>query len=55
MTGGMAYTPSHTNVCEISSYISYADITPNMLKLCKVTKLKVLFPVLVSVFHSVQF
>ena len=26
-----------------------------MLKLCKFTKVKVLFPVLVSVFHSVQF
>ena len=26
-----------------------------MLKLCKFTKIKVLFPVLVSVFHSVQF
>ena len=32
-----------------------ADITPNMLKLCKVTKVKVLFPVLVSVSLSVQF
>ena len=58
MTGGMTYTPSHANVCkifQISSYISQTDITPTKLKLCKVTKVKVLFPVLVSGFHSVQF
>ena len=54
MTGGMAYTPSHTNVCKFfhfSTYIFSVDVTPGMLKLCRVTKVKVLFLVLVSVFY----
>ena len=36
MTGGIRHTPSHTNAC---------------LKLCRVTKVKVLFLVLVYVFN----
>ena len=58
MTGGMTYNPQSyksRQICQISSYISLADIAPNMLKLRKVTKVNVLFPVLLSVFHSVQF
>ena len=53
MTGGMHYTPSHTNVCNLQflTYISSADITPEMLKLCRVTKAKVFFLVLVYVFN----
>ena len=35
VTGGKRHTPSHTNVCE--SFIFQADITPDMLKLCRVT------------------
>ena len=34
-----------------STYIFSADITPDMLKLCRVTKAKVLFLVLVYVFN----
>ena len=42
--------------CEIyrrlfSTYIFSGDIIPEMLKLCRVTKLKVFFPVLVYVFN----
>ena len=54
MTGGMHYTPSHTNVCncfQFSTYIFSDDIIPEMLKLCRVTKLNVFFPVLVYVFN----
>ena len=54
MTGGIRNTPSHTNVCKFfyfSTYIFSADITPDMLKLCRVTKVKVLFLVLVYVFN----
>ena len=54
MTGGIHHTPSHTNVCKFlfffSTYIFSADITPDMLKLCRVTN-KVLFLVLVCVFN----
>ena len=51
MTGGIRHTPSHTNVCkffifQLTLFFS-ADITPDMLKLCRVTKLKGLFLVLV--------
>ena len=42
MTGDIRHTPSHT---------FSADITPDMLKLCRVTKAKVLFLVLVYVFN----
>ena len=34
-----------------STYIFSADIAPDMLKLCRVTKVKVLFLVLVYVFN----
>ena len=50
MTGGIRHTPSHTNVCK-SIYIFSADITPDMLNLCRVTKVKVLFLVPVYVFR----
>ena len=36
---------------QFSTYIFSADITPEMLKLCRVTKVKVLFLVLVYVFN----
>ena len=42
------------NVCnffQFSTYIFSDDIIPEMLKLCRVTKLKVFFPVLVYVFN----
>ena len=54
MTGGVHYTPSHTNVCkffQFSIYMFSADITPEMLKLCRVTKVKVFFLVLVYFFN----
>ena len=49
MTGGI-----HTNVCKFfifTTYIFSADVTPDMLKLCRVTNVKVLFLVLVYVFN----
>ena len=62
MTGGMAHNPSHRNVCKFvkfhfSTYIFPADVTPNMLKLCKVrgTKLKVLSLFLVPIFIQFNF
>ena len=51
---GLHYTPSHTNVCKIFNFATYifsADISPEMLKLGRVTKVKVLFLVLVFVFN----
>ena len=54
MTGGIRHTPSHTNVCNIfhfSTYIFSADIAPDMLKRFRVTKVKVLFLVLIYVFN----
>ena len=53
MTGGIRHTPSHTNVCKFffSTYIFSADITPDKLKLCRVTKVKVHFLGLVYVFN----
>ena len=47
-------SPSHTNVCiffQLSTYISSADITPEILKLGRVTKVKVFFLALVYVFN----
>ena len=44
MTGGICDTPSH------STYIFSADITPEMLKLGRVAKVKVILLVLVCVF-----
>ena len=47
MTGGTHYIPqSYKRLCIFS-----ADITPKMLKLCRVTKVKVIFLVLVYVFN----
>ena len=53
MTGGIRHTPSHTNVCKLffSTNFFLADITPDTLKICRVTKVKVLFLVLVYVFN----
>ena len=54
MTGGMHYTPSHTNVCKFYNFqLIYfsADISPEMLKLGRVTKFKMLCLVLVFVFN----
>ena len=51
MTRGI---PSHTNVCKFFIFqltFFSADITPDMLKLCRVTKGKVLFLVLVYIFN----
>ena len=48
------HTPSQTNVCkffQFSTYIFSADISPEMLKLGRVTKVKVLVLVLVFVFN----
>ena len=44
MTGGMHYTPSHTNIFS-------TDVSPEMLKLGRVSKVKVLFLVMVFVFN----
>ena len=52
-TRGMHYTPSHTNVYKISQFSTYifsADITPEMLKIGRVTKVKMFILVLVYVF-----
>ena len=50
-TGGMHYTSSHTNVCKFHNFQVTADISPEMLKLGRVTKVKVLFLVLVFIFN----
>ena len=58
MTGELHYTHSHTNVCKFfnfSTYIFSADITPEMLKHCRVTKVKVFFLVLVYVVNLAYF
>ena len=52
MTGGIRHTPSHTNVCK---FFIFQPDTPDMLKRCRVTKVKVLFLVLVYVFHFTLF
>ena len=49
------YTPSHTNVCkfcnlQFSTYI-FSAISPEMLKLGRVTNVKMLFLVLAFVFN----
>ena len=55
MTGGMHYTPSHTNVCKFLDFQpTFSQLIwnwPEMLKLCRLTKVKVLFLVLVCVFN----
>ena len=53
LTNRPLHTPSHTNVCnffKFSTYIFSADITPEMLKLGRVTKVKVFYLVLGHVF-----
>ena len=45
MTESIMHTPSHT------TYIFSADITPEVLKLCRFSKVKVLLLVLVYVFN----
>ena len=42
------HTPSHTNVCKS---FNFSAITPEMLKLCRVTKVKVFFSSPVYVFN----
>ena len=52
------HTPSNTNVCKFPNFqltFFTADITPDMLKLCRVTKVKVFFLVLVYVAVSFWF
>ena len=53
MTGGIMHTLSHTNVCKFFSFrhTFFQLFPPEMLKLGRVTKLKVLFLVLVFVFN----
>ena len=53
MTGGKHHTPSHETSLNLSIFNLHfiADITPEILKLCRVTKVKVLFLVLVYVFN----
>ena len=55
MTGGIRHTPSHTNVCKFFIFqLTFSQLIlhrPDMLKLCRVTKVKVLFLVLVYVFN----
>ena len=52
MTGGMHYTPVIQNFSiNFSTYIFSVDIILNMLKLYRVTKLKVFFLVLVYIFN----
>ena len=49
MTGGIRYIHNHT--FHFSTFIFPADITPDMLKLYRVTKVRVLFLFLVSAFN----
>ena len=52
MTGGIKHTPSHTKVIfQFSTFIFSADISPEMLKLGRATKVNVLFLVLVFAFN----
>ena len=51
MTGGMPESNKRLKISQFSTYIFSADISPEMLKLGRVTKVKVLFLVLVFVFH----
>ena len=54
MTGDIRHTPSHINVCKFFIFqltFFLADITPGILKLCRVANIKVLFLVLVHVFN----
>ena len=49
VTGGIMHTPSHTNVCKLFHF--QLTFSPEMLKLDRVTKVKVLFLVLVFAFN----
>ena len=53
MTGGIRHAPVIQTSLNFSFFNLYfsADITPDMLKLCRVTKAKVLFLVLVYLFN----
>ena len=57
ITGGMHYIPSHTNVSTFFnfqltfSHSPPADITLEMLTLCRATKVKVFFLLLVYIFN----
>ena len=52
MTGGIRHTPVIQTSVNVSFFNFFsADITPDMLKLCRVTKVKVLFLVLVYIFN----
>ena len=57
LTGDIAYSPViHTSVIsQFSTHIFSADITPELLKLCRFTKAKVFFLVLVYVFNFDSF
>ena len=49
MTEGIHHTPSHTNVCKF--FIFQLTFSQLILHLCRVTKVKVFFLVLVYVFN----
>ena len=51
MTGGIMNTPGH--ISQFSMNIFSAGIKPELLKLCRVAKVKVLFLVLVYVFNII--
>ena len=54
MTWGIRHNPSHTNVCKFvifNLHFLSRYIAPDMLKLCRVAEVKVLFLVLVYVFN----
>ena len=54
MIGGMLHTPNHRNVCTFFNFqltFSQLILHLKMLKLCRVTKVKVFFLVLVYVFN----
>ena len=51
MLGSTRHTPNHTNVCKILTFQLKLSQLILHLKLCRVTTIKVLFLVLVSVFN----
>ena len=59
ITGGIMHTPSHTNVCKFFNFQhTFSQLIlflPEMLKLGRVTKVKVLFLVPVFVFNFILF
>ena len=50
MTGGITQSYKHLQISQFSTSMFLADITPEMLKLCRFTKVKAFFLVLVDVF-----